>query len=74
MKKAVRRSIGRSVKGSGSKNKKEINCIKNIDQFGMPVSLTFQRERLFHTGIGAGCSVICGIIILAYILYRVIEM
>ena len=40
----------------------------------MPVSLTFEQQTLFNTGIGGIFSVICGIIILVYIIDRSISM
>ena len=40
----------------------------------MPVALTFQSERLFNTALGGICSMICGVIILAYMTYKAIEM
>jgi hypothetical protein len=41
-----------------------------LDYFGRPVSLTFKGEDKFKTPIGAITTVICGILILAYCIFR----
>ena len=64
-----------SIHASGQSGKPDKrSCIKEIDQFGIPVALTFKNERFFNTAIGGGCTIISGIIILTYIMYRFFEM
>ena len=48
--------------------------VRRLDMFAHPVYLTFQGEDKFKTHIGAFLTLICGMVIIAYSVFKFIPV